>query len=58
MLAIGVMMSVNLNLNIQGADCCCIIKKISKNEAVDLLRDPDLTEKNGVIIKHKIFNCI
>ena len=52
------MMSVNLNLNIQGADCCCIIKKISKNEAVDLLRDPDLTEKNGLIIKHKIFNCI
>ena len=42
------MMSMNLSniaiLKIQGIDYCCILSEISKNEAINLLRNADLTE--------------
>ena len=44
------MISVNLNdiliLSINGINQHCIISKISKNEAVTLLQNTELTEKN------------
>ena len=47
------MMSVNLSdidiLNIKGADYRCIIGLISKNEAINLLQNTDLTEKSGTL---------
>ena len=47
------MISVNLSdiaiLNIQGSDYGCIITSISKNEAINLLQNADLTEKRGAI---------
>ena len=43
------MMSVDLNdiviLSIKGADYRCIISGISKDEAIDSMRNADLTEK-------------
>ena len=42
-------MSINLRniaiLNIKGSDYCCIISLISKNEAIKLLQNANLTEK-------------
>ena len=42
-------MSMNLSnfdiLNIKGADYCCIINKICKSEAVNLLQKADLNKK-------------
>ena len=47
------MMSMNLSdiaiLNIRGSDYCCIISLISKNEAISLLQNADLTEKSGTL---------
>ena len=47
------MMSISLSniaiLNIKGSDYCCIISLISKNEAIKLLQNADLTEKNGTL---------
>ena len=47
------MMSVNLIdiaiLNIKGSDYHCIISLISKNEAIKLLQNADLTEKSGTL---------
>ena len=44
------MMSMNLSdiaiLNIKGADYRCIIHGISKNEAINLLQNIDLTDKS------------
>ena len=44
------MMSVNLGdiaiLNIESSDHCCIISLISKNEAINLLQNADLTKKS------------
>ena len=41
-------------LDIKGADYCYIINKISKIEAINLLKNFDLTEKSGTLfIKHK-----
>ena len=34
------------NLNIKGADYCCIISGISKSEAINLMQNIDLTEKS------------
>ena len=49
------MMSVNLSviaiLNIKGSDYCCIIRLISKNEAINSLQNTDLTEKSGTLLK-------
>ena len=47
------MMSVNLDniaiLNIQGVDYCCIINRISKSDAVNLLQNADLTKNSGTL---------
>ena len=36
-------------LNVKNADYCCIISGITKNEAIKLLKDIDLTEKSGTL---------
>ena len=33
-------------LNIKSADYCCIIRDISKSEAINLMKNIDLTEKS------------
>ena len=47
------MMSKNFSniaiLNIKGSDYCCIISLISKNEAMNLLQNADLTGKSGLL---------
>ena len=47
----ALMMSMKLSdiafLNINGADYRCIINRISKNEAINLLKIADLIEKSG-----------
>ena len=46
---IVLMMTMNLSdiaiLSIKGCDYCCIISLISKNEAINLMQNTDLTEK-------------
>ena len=53
------MMSVNLSdggiLNIKDSNYRCIITLISKNEAINLLQNTDLTEKQRNIIKQTIY---
>ena len=43
------MMSMNVSdiaiLNIKGSDYCCIISLISKNEAINLFQNDDLSKK-------------
>ena len=45
------MMSLGINsivtLNIQGIDYCCIIVGISKSEAMNLLKNVDLSKKSA-----------
>ena len=36
-------------LNIKGSDYRCIINLISKNEAINLMQNTDLTEKSGTL---------
>ena len=36
-------------LNIKSSDYCCIISLISKNEAINLLQNSDLTKKSGTL---------
>ena len=36
-------------LNIRGSDYRCIISLISKNEAINLMQNADLTEKSGTL---------
>ena len=47
------MMSINLSnitiLNIKGFDYRCIISLISKNEAINLLQNANLSEKSGAL---------
>ena len=47
------MMSMNLSdiaiLNIKNTDCCCIISRISKSEAINLMQNVDLTEKTRTL---------
>ena len=47
------MISINLSdiaiLKIKGSDYCCIISLISKNEALNLMQDADLTKKSGTL---------
>ena len=47
------MMSMNLSdiavLNIKGSDYCCIISLISKNDALNLLQNTDLTVKSKTL---------
>ena len=44
------MMSIDINsiaiLNIHGVNYCCILDRISKSEAINLLKDVDLKEKS------------
>ena len=44
-------MFMNLNdiaiLNIEGADCHCIVSRISKIAATNLIENIDLTEESG-----------
>ena len=53
------MMSMNLSniaiRNIKGSDYRCIISLISKNEAINLMQNADLTEKSGTIESIKIY---
>ena len=54
------MMSVNLSdiaiLNIKkGSDYRCIISLISKNEAINLMQNADLTEKSGTYKTWKVY---
>ena len=46
-------MSMNLSgiaiLNIKSADYCCIINRIRKNEAINLMQTADLTENNRTL---------
>ena len=53
------MMSMNLSditiLNIKFFDYCCIISGISKNEAIDLMQNIDLTEKSRTSKNIKIY---
>ena len=47
------MMYINLSdiaiLNNKGSDYCCSISLISINEAINLLKNADLTEKGGIL---------
>ena len=47
------MMSMNLSdiaiLNIKGSDYHCVISLISKNEAINVMPNADLTEKSGTL---------
>ena len=36
-------------LNLKGFDYCCIISFISKNEAINLMQNADLTEKSETL---------
>ena len=36
-------------LNIKGSDYDCIIILISKNEAINLMKNDDLTQKSGTL---------
>ena len=51
------MMSVKLSdiaiLNMESADHRCIISRISKSEAINLLENIDLAKKKRIIIKYK-----
>ena len=53
------MMSMNITniaiLNIKGSDYQCIISLISKNEAINLMQNADLTEKSGTFSRIKIY---
>ena len=60
------MMSMNISdvaiLNIKDSDYCCIISLISKNEAIHLLQNVNLTEKveyfNKLLVIKKILKTI
>ena len=47
------LMTMNLSditsLNIKSSNDCCIISGISKNEAINLMQNADLTEKSGTL---------
>ena len=49
----SLMISMNLSdiavLNIKGSDYRCIISLISKNDAMNLMQNTDLTEKSGTL---------
>ena len=42
-------------LNIKGSDDHCIISLISKNEAIKLRQNADLTKKSGILQTVKIY---
>ena len=58
-----ILMSMNLSdiaiLNIKNCNYRCIISLISKNEAINLIQNADLTEKNQNIIMYtNLSSCI
>ena len=36
-------------LNINGSNLCCIISRTSKNDAINLMQNIDLTLKSGIL---------
>ena len=51
-LTIGIYESCYMTINIlnnKSADYCCIISGISKNEAINLMQNADLTEKSRTL---------
>ena len=36
-------------LNIQSADYCCIISRINKSDAINLMQNIDMIEKTGTL---------
>ena len=40
-------------LNIKSVDYCWIISGISKNKVIDVMQNPDLTEKSGALHKYR-----
>ena len=42
-------------LNIQGSDYRCIISLISKNEAIKIMQNSDLTKKGGTLSSIKTY---
>ena len=50
------MMSIILSdaaiLNLKSTDYPCIISRISKREAINLMQNINLTEKSGTLLKH------
>ena len=46
-------LNVNVILKIHSFDYSCIINEIGKSEAINLLQNADLTEKNWGILKQK-----
>ena len=55
-------MSINLNsvavLNIHGSDYHCMIVGITKDEAINLLKDTNMAEKSETLQNYKIFFII
>ena len=45
-------------LNIKGSEYHCITNGISKNEAINLMQNTDLTKKTGTLRNIKIFYCV
>ena len=43
------------NVLIKGSDYCCVISLISKTEAINLMENADLTEKNGTLQSQEEF---
>ena len=56
------MMSMNLDniaiLKIRSADYHCIISRIMKSEAINLMQNANLTEKSGTLSNIKIYSRI
>ena len=54
------MMSMGLSdiaiLQIKNGDCCCIVSKISKTKAINLLQIVDFAKKSGKLKKLNIRN--
>ena len=42
-------LSIIAVLNIEEFDYCCIISRISKNEAIKLMQNVDLSKKRGTL---------
>ena len=56
------MISMNLNditiINVKGSDYHCIISLISKNKAIKLMQNNDLTKKSRTLLNKKLLSNI
>ena len=56
------MISMNLNditiINVKGSDYHCIISLISKNKAIKLMQNNDLTKKSRALLNKKLLSNI